>query len=160
MLDIVVYTSTQNISLIFCGWKMESHIVLFAMQDKNWFQLAETDSINSHRRFLSFNSLGWLIHRFSEKHDWPLKIVFLIALFSLFGHVWRGPALATEANVLSGFRFSSAVFFSSKAKRARETERKGGREWVREKKTWGNKEQQSMEKQKDPGRFTQAKNRR
>lgn len=40
--------------------------------------------------------------------------------------------LATEANVLSGFRFSSAVFFSSKGKRVRERQREKGRERVSE----------------------------
>lgn len=40
-----------------------------------------------------------------------------------------------EANVLSSFRFSSAVFFfSSKGKRARVRQREKGRERVREKK--------------------------
>lgn len=85
MLDIVVYTSTQNISLIFCWWKIESHIVLYAMQDKNWFQLAETDSINSHKTFFPLFHQPRLINTQVFWEAWlAFKNVVIIALFSLF----------------------------------------------------------------------------
>lgn len=84
MLDIVVYTSTQNISLIFCWWKIESHIVFYAMQDKNCFQLAETDSINSHRLFSLFHQPRLTNTQVFWEAWLAFKNFFIIALFSLF----------------------------------------------------------------------------